>query len=742
MHMWRSGLPNKRLASSSTSSAAGASRLAVAVLSTWMGLAALSLGSCAPLREGEPGDDGTDPGMNMMMPGVMRCGGDSDCGAGRICVDSVCLPDNGTCTMERGDNDCQNDTYCACPPVVKAKGCVCIPWGTKPRGKGDDMCEGQAFSPGEFKNPVLKCQWPPMGTEPAYKNVISTPLVIDLENDGQPEIVFLAGYPGPAHLVAMSGKDCTVKWDQTTNLSTCTHIAAADLDNDGKIEIVGLAPGLTVYDYKGNMKASIGTPATTACSRDYPPAIANVDGMGPPEIIMGGQVARYVSAPTPSIQVLWTKAGTGGTWGLISIVEDLDGDMKPEVITGNQVFDGVTGADKTKPIMAGLGGGYPAIGDFNADGHPDIVLISSSSGSQKVSVIDYFNNKFIMTPTAAANGWGGAPTVADFDGDGKPEFATASAVQYYVYSPDCLATPKPAKCTGTDPGVLWQSRTQDSSSGSTGSSVFDFNGDKIAEVVYRDECWLRVYNGPDGKKLFAAPVSSGTDLEMPVIADTDNDGHADIVVPSDMVQGNNCTGAVSATELGMPHGPPTFGVKVYKDPMDRWMPSRAIWNQHAYHITNINDDGTVPLVETPNFKTYNNYRQNVQGSVAGKAPTVDPTGKVIVAPDVGDCVKLFRLAGVVCNRGAAPMSAGLPATFYLNDPRLPGSMKLCTARTTKALPVGECEVVTCDWLNPSPAPYDLWFRVNDDGASRPFGQCKDGNDLAHLPRTSCTQIPG
>jgi len=700
--------------------------------------------ACAPIRLNDGLDDEDVDGGTMLPPGTQTCGSDAECGSGRRCVDNRCVPDNGTCMPGSSDADtCQGDTYCACPPEVKATGCVCLPWGTKPRGDHDDMCAGQAFSPGDFKNPVLKCQWPAAGN-PGYANVISTPLVIDLDRDGSPEIVFQAGYPGAVHLIAMSGRDCTVKFDRTTSISGCTHIAVGDLDGDGKPEIVALAPGVTVYDNQGNVKASVGSPSTGSCTVDYPPAIANVDGVGPPEIITGGQVARYVPTPSPHIDVVWTAAVTGGTWGSITIAEDLDGDGKLEVITGNQVYDGTTGASKAKSIMSGLGGGYPAIGDFNADGHPDIVLVSSGSGSQRVSVIDYFNNQFIMPPTAATNGWGGAPTVADFDGDGLPEFATASAVNYYVYSPDCLKSPKPAKCKGTDPGVLWQSQTQDSSSGSTGSSVFDFNGDKIAEVVYRDECWLRVYNGPDGKKLFAAPVSSGTDLEMPVIADTDGDGHADIVVASDNVQGENCRSGVSATELGMPHGPSTFGVKVFKDPMDRWMPSRGIWNQHSYHITNINDDGTIPTTEASNFKTFNNYRQNVQGAVAGMAtPIGDPTGKIVIAPDAGDCVKLYRLAGNVCNRGTADLPPGMPSTFYLGDPRVAGAKAVCTASTTAPVAVGACLGVVCEWMNPTPGPYDLWFRVNDDGTGRrPAGQCKSGNDLAHLPGTSCGNSPG
>ena len=47
----------------------------------------------------------------------------------------------------------------------------------------------------------------------------------------------------------------------------------------------------------------------------------------------------------------------------------------------------------------------------------------------------------------------------------------------------------------------------------------------------------------------------------------------------------------AAQELVIPpHGQlVTQGIHVLQDPKNRWMPSRAIWNQHSYHITNIND---------------------------------------------------------------------------------------------------------------------------------------------------------
>lgn len=291
------------------------------------------------------------------------CSHDGDCRTGRRCIDGGCVRDYGDCVT---DNDCNDDTMCACPPDIGADRCACVPWGLPPRSRYDGTCAGAAFSPSEFLPPALWCEWPARGTAPLYKDVLTTPLVIDLEGDGEPEIVFAAGMVGPTHLVALSGRDCQVRWDKQTNLSGCTSIAAADLDGDGKVEIVGLAPGLTIFNHQGEVLASRLEPGSGPCFRDYPPAIANLDGMGPPEIVAGAAAFRYLATPRPQIELLWNhNIIEEGSWGTIAIPVDLDGDGVMEVVSGHSVFHGITGADKTPALTKDLVGGYPAIGDVN-----------------------------------------------------------------------------------------------------------------------------------------------------------------------------------------------------------------------------------------------------------------------------------------------------------------------------------------------------------------------------------------
>ncbi|HNK44415.1 MAG TPA: VCBS repeat-containing protein [Pseudomonadota bacterium] len=713
--------------------------------------------ACSPARLGVDEEDGLRDGgdstsTDMSTGPGKPCGADSPCPMGWLCHMGQCVPDRGTCCS---DNDCQNDTRCSVQVGDGGSCGVCLDWKD---GESDAMCKGNGFSATEFKAPIDHCQWPAKGAPaPVASDVVMTPLVIDLDGDAKPEIVFAPQVSaGPSRLVAMSGKDCTVRYDVDANIQGFSQIAAADLDGDKRPEIIALlatgAPGSghSIGVFEGTTGKLI-TSSTDAfalsggvsfdCSG---PAVADLDGDGAPEIVVGGMALRFNKAKK-QLEKMFNSPVVGATWGTLTLVNDMDGDGKPDIISGNRIFDGQTGVDKTPSSMASLAqGGYPAIGDFNKDGSPDIVFVQSASNDQKVAVIDVKADKFLMPMTSIPGGWGGPPTVADFDGDGTPDFGTAGPRSYYVFSLDCLKTPKPAKCRGTLPGVLWNTVTKDVSSGGTASSVFDFNGDGRAEVVYRDECWLRVYNGPDGKTVFARPITSGTALEMPIVADVDNDGHADLIVPSDSIQGNGyCADQNPERDTGMAHTGVTQGVFVLKDPMNRWMPSRPLWNQHTYHITNVNDDGTIPAKETPNWSTYNNYRQNIQGTLVKTVPLPDATSKGSPSPDQVDCSKQWKLYAQVCNRGSDLIATMIPGTFYKKDPRIDPASAICVAYTTAPIPPGKCEVVSCAWDKPVQGSVDLWFRANDDGkGARPQPQCKNGNDLSFMPGAHCTQGPG
>ena len=161
--------------------------------------------------------------------------------------------------------------------------------------------------------------------------------------------------------------------------------------------------------------------------------------------------------------------------------------------------------------------------------------------------------------------------------------------------------------------------------------------------MYADELVLRIYNGIDGEVLLQESVGSHALLELPVIVDVDNDNNAEIVVPSNDYL----------------YGPKT-GIQVYGDLNDTWVNTRKIWNQHGYHITNVNDNGTIPQFETNNWEIFNNYRQNEMLNPLGCVDLSTSYLKVVRDGASGQAYLSVRVG----NSGILHIQPGIDISFY------------------------------------------------------------------------------
>lgn len=576
-------------------------------------------------------------------------------------------------------------------------------------GRAVSACS--AVPPTQALDPVLKWAWTGSAVMPEHRQVMSTPIVVPLEDtngDGKidqndiPAIVFnsFAGttYFTDGVLRAVSGRDGHELWSVTNPAYRTVgagSLAAADLDGDGIPEII--APksggGIITFDHTGAFRWSSAVPAVVAWGG---PSVADIDGDGRPEIVVGNTVLNANGS------LRWQGSGFQGeissVTGPLSIVADIDLNGKAEVVAGAAAYSN-TGQRLWQNNT--VGDGFTAIGNFNADPYPEIVVVNRTG----IFLLDH-NGAVVWGPVVVPGGGGGAPVVADMDGDGVPEIGVAGAERYVVLK--------------ADGNLLWTANIQDKSSAATGSSVFDFDGDGQADVVYADEVALRVFRGRDGFVLFETPNSDGTTFDFPVIADVDADQHADIVVA-----GNEFLQLAD----GAP-GPANHGIRVFQGAGNTWASTRKIWNQHSYHITNVNDNGTVPRIERNSWQAQNTYRLNALPERT--APSVaDLTVAMLRAVDTDGGPA--RLSVRVGNAGAA----GAPATsvaFYEGDPATDGV--LLGSVPLAALGPNEYRDVTFDLATPLSGQREVFAVV--DPADQVAECQEDNNSIAAPTKTQST----
>lgn len=595
------------------------------------------------------------------------------------------------------------------------------------------------IDPPPFRAPVLETRWPddPAMAHGSSIHVCSTAVVVDPDPaDGLGDSVV-----GFVSYATLRGEERGIMrlWNPRTHetisfpsdeaelgvMEATGNLAAGDLDGDGDIEFLGMgvyngtyavhhdgtlfweSPFPTVRDRGERWERTIGTALT----------LVDLEGDGIVEVLAGRNVLdgrtgdrRWVGDSAT------TTRGTNEFLGPISCAADLDGDGIQEVVAGRTAFhaDG-----RVMWNQESIGDGLCAIADLIAPNPGPEVALSSRGYLYVLSGAtgEILYNRIIEG--RGTTGVGGAPTVADFDGDGRPELGIAHGAAYGVYDLDCERRGRPTGCAAE--GLLWMSETGDDSSSGTGSSVFDFNGDDRAEVVYNDQYFFRIYSGTNGRVLFEHRNSSRTRTENPIVVDVDNDGEAEVVF------------STNAEAFFIRDFWTDPGMEIWGDRRGHWVGSRRIWNQHTYHITNVEEDGSIASPETEWWTGHNSYRQNLREGA-----------DVLVVPDLWGGRGRYSCLGAgrvrfevdVANYGLERVGAGVVVGFYRGDPS--DGERVGQALTTRTLePRGDSETVVFETVLEGEVT-DYHAVLDDDVEEGGFvNECREGNNEVLIWRPEC-----
>ncbi|WP_224995543.1 gliding motility-associated C-terminal domain-containing protein [Cesiribacter sp. SM1] len=638
----------------------------------------------------------------------------------------------------------------------------------------DSECAGSVNCKDFFIGAGAACeaqptQFPTFSIELAWKSATKTaatwarPSIGDMDADGYPDVIVTNRPEKTVSII--NGKDGSLKQKISLSYEPEEGVAMGDVDRDGYGEffISGRNRALEAYKYNPSTKQfyrlwNTNTNASGGHEKGRPVVLglADFNEDGKVELYYKNEIRDAISS---------TRLVNGiGNWEhevsfgpvAVDILPDSDcADCKGlELVSGGVIYavslgGGAQDAGNLTAVQkmpgyfikeSGWNENYSSssVADYNLDGYLDVLATGATGNKYGPTTVFFWDvkNNVVRTFADPGNNLRGAGrlNIADIDGDGKLNVTFVSGIKLFALNEDF--------------SLKWQKAINEVTSGFTGCTVFDFNGDGAYETVYRDEKFLYIINGTNGNN-YGTPIrcNSRTSSDYPVVADVNGDGATEICVVCNTDDGVDVNVDPKINE---------GEVRIYKSKGESWVPARKVWNQHSYFNVNINDNLTIPQVVQKHHLVFssadcavgagrplNTFLNQSPYLKANGCPSygaadfvVLPATFKIKAPTCPD--KTFTVSFQVRNDGDITVSGDVPFSFYNGNPLQAGAVKLGTTTTSVTdMAPGDTLTVTDAPITGPGSEFHLYVAFNDAGTTLPpiklpnggIPECDAGNNI-------------
>lgn len=573
----------------------------------------------------------------------------------------------------------------------------------------------------------------------------------DIDRDGFPEVV--VGNSVTDVIYVLDGRDGSTKKSLAPGYDVRRETIIGNIDNDNCAEIfeygsIGKDHYIFAYDCNLNeiWRTMIRTNKSRSAGDPVHFGLADFNGDGNVELYCKDMV---LNAKTGAILVNSTSDWSKMNGGPVAV--DMEGTADLELVLGCQIYDVNLGSGtltllksvtdyKTRQSPNTINYHTTSVADYNLDGFLDVIATGSYVTEDnttaffwdvKNNVVKTFNEYIAGNITIAGcngstgqyykTGWEsgmGRINIADLDGNGRLNASFISGK--YMYALD------------ENFNQFWRKDVKEETSGYTGCTLFDFNGDGKSEVVYRDEKFIYIIDGTNGATLTTQTCVARTQMEYPIVADVDGDGSTELCVTCGfddaLAQANFCDNDYYKNGH----------VRAFKSAAEPWVPARRLWNQHGYFNVNINDDLTIPKRQQKHHLVFSSG-SCTQGpnrplnTFLNQSPFINTDGcPTYPSPDLVYVNNSFSINPPTCpdqnftvsfqitNQGDVSMSGNIPITFYSGDPFAPGAVKLNTVLITlNNFKPGDIFSATNITVTGPGTNFTLFGVVNDAGTSVP-----------------------